>query len=94
MALKPINPRLRNISNGVAKVQINVAPGDEIEVPQDVADQLSLARAPFSEVGSAPPAPKVTEAIPVGEADEAPPEAVAPKKRAPAKRARKATKKS
>lgn len=47
MALNPIRPRLRNISNGVAKVQITVPAGDEIEVSAEVAAQIAHQGAPL-----------------------------------------------
>jgi hypothetical protein len=50
MALNPIRPRLRNVSHDVAKVQLVIAAGDELEVSEDVAAQLAHQRAPFSEV--------------------------------------------
>lgn len=56
MALKPIRPRLRNISNDVAKVQITVPAGDEVEVSERVADQIARQGAPLRE--STPPTPK------------------------------------
>lgn len=61
MALKPINPRLRviNKSNGVAKVDLRVAPGDELEVSADVAAQLGseFAGVSTAAVPKAAPAP-------------------------------------
>ena len=47
MALKPVRPRLRNISNGVAKVQIIVPAGDEIEVSEEVAAQIAHQGSPL-----------------------------------------------
>lgn len=46
MPLNPPVPRLRvfNGSRQIAKVQINVAPGDELEVSEDLAAQLVDAR--------------------------------------------------
>ncbi len=76
MALNPIRPRLRNISNGVAKVQLIIPAGDEIEVSAEVAEQLERQRAPFSDA-TAP------------EQVDAPADGDAPKARKP--RARKAT---
>lgn len=54
--LKPITPGLHRIHNGskqTAKVQISVAPYDELEVSDDVAAQLPSA---FKD-GPAPPWP-------------------------------------
>lgn len=50
MPLNPIRPRLRNTSNGVAKVQIVIPAGDEIEVSEEVAAQLADQRAPLQSV--------------------------------------------
>ena len=61
MALKPVRPRLRNISNDVAKVQLVVAAGDELEVSEDVAAQLAHQGAPFRE---AAPASKAEDPAP------------------------------
>ena len=77
MALKPIRARLRNHSNGLAKIQLNVAAGDEIEVSEDVAAQLAHQGAPFSEIESE------TAAEPV----KPKPAKKAPAKKAPAKKA-------
>ena len=43
MALNEISPRLRviNKSNHVSKVLVNVQPGDELEVSEDVAAQIA-----------------------------------------------------
>jgi hypothetical protein len=57
MGLNPIRPRLRNISNDLAKVQINIAPGDEVEVSEDVAAQLAHQGAPMRPVGEPKKAP-------------------------------------
>lgn len=59
MALKPINPRLRviNKSNGVAKVDLRVAAGDELEVSADVAAQLGSEFAGVSTAAPVEPAP-------------------------------------
>lgn len=54
MALKPVRPRLRNISNDVAKVQIVVPAGDEIEVSEEVAAQIAHQGAPLQ---ASPPVP-------------------------------------
>ncbi len=62
MALNPIRPRLRNISNDVAKVQIIVPAGDEIEVSEDVAAQIAHQRAPLVDTSAPASGPKVTEA--------------------------------
>lgn len=69
MALKPISTRLRNVSNGLAKVYISVAPGDEIEVPEDVAAQIAHQRAPLRDESVPVPGPKVTEPLPDPAAD-------------------------
>lgn len=64
MALKPPRSRLRNISNGLAKVQISIPAGDEIEVSEEVAAQLAHQGAPMRDASSekAPkPAPVVDE---------------------------------
>ena len=60
MPLNPIRPRLRNTSNGVAKVQLVIPAGDEIEVSEEVAAQIADQRAPFREASPAKdkPAPK------------------------------------
>lgn len=68
MALKPIRPRLRNISNDVAKVQITIPAGDEIEVSEEVAAQLAHQGAPMRDVA----APKAKAADPEPEAEGAP----------------------
>lgn len=59
MALKPISPRLRviNKSNGVAKIDLRVAPGDELEVSADVAAQLGSEFAVPRAAPVADPAP-------------------------------------
>jgi|GEM_PF-5748780 len=51
MALNPISARLRvvNKSNGVAKVSLVVAAGDELEVSSEVAAQLPSAFAAVAE---------------------------------------------
>ncbi len=51
MALNPISARLRvvNKSNGVAKVSLVVAAGDELEVSSEVAAQLPSAFAVVAE---------------------------------------------
>ena len=54
MPLNPLRPRLRNHSNGVAKIDLVIPAGDEIEVSEDVAAQLAVQRAPFSEVTPEP----------------------------------------
>lgn len=72
MPLNPIRPRLRNVSNGVAKVELVVPAGDEIEVSEEVAAQLAHQRAPFSEATP-------SEAKPVAKKP--------PAKKAPAKKA-------
>lgn len=58
----PLNPppvRLRNVSKGLAKLFVQVAPGDELEVPADVAEQIEAQRAPLKPVApKAKPAPK------------------------------------
>lgn len=53
MALNPLNPRLRviNKSNGVAKVDLRIAAGDELEVSAEVAAQLGSE---FTDAGSVP----------------------------------------
>lgn len=73
MALKPIRPRLRNISNGLAKVQVSIAPGDEIEVSEDVAAQIAHQGAPLRESAS-------TVAEPAEPAKKAPAKKAAAKK--------------
>ena len=82
MALNPIRKQLRNISNGVAKVQINVAAGDEIEVSEDVAAQLAHQGAPFRDTSSPAATPEPAEV-----ADPAPSKKVPAKKTAAKKRA-------
>lgn len=59
MALKPISPRLRviNKSNDVAKVDLRVAPGDELEVSADVAAQLGSEFAAAESKAAPEPAP-------------------------------------
>lgn len=47
MALNPVRPRLRNHSNGLAKIQISIPVGDEIEVSEDVAAQIAHQGAPL-----------------------------------------------
>ena len=81
MALKPIRPRLRNISNDVAKVEIVLAPGDEIEVSEDVAAQLAHQRAPFRPPGEDRPLAEPSAGEPEPE-DETPVKAKRARKRA------------
>lgn len=82
MALNPIRPRLRNISNDLAKITLSIPAGDEIEVSEDVAAQIAHQQAPL--------AVAAPEKAPV--APEAPAEAEdAPEAKKPAKRTRKAT---
>ena len=62
MALNPIIPGLRSLrydSNQVAKVQINVQPGDELRVSEDLAGQLQRADSHFKDVD--PPSDDATE---------------------------------
>lgn len=87
MALKPIRPRLRNLSNDVVKVALTVPPGDELEVSEDVAAQVAHQRASLTDVDATPPGPKITEPIPEP-VDEAPAE---PVKKAAKKRVRKSS---
>lgn len=57
MALNPPVPglrRIRNGSNSVAKVQINVASGDELEVSEPLAAQLKAASGAFQDVDPKP----------------------------------------
>lgn len=72
MALKPVRPRLRNTSNGLAKVSIAVAPGDEIEVSEEVAAQVAAQRAPLV-ASNTPAASEPTE--PAAESEPAKPKA-------------------
>lgn len=75
MALKPVRPRLRNTSNGLAKVSIAVAPGDEIEVSEEVAAQVAAQRAPLV-ASNTPAAPEPTEPTePTAEPEPAKPKA-------------------
>lgn len=84
--LKPPTPglhRIHNKSKQTAKVQVNVAPYDELEVSADVAAQLEQS-GQFAE-GAAPEWPDEWNApAPDAAAEEAPP---APKKAARAKKA-------
>lgn len=51
----PLNPppvRLRNVSNGLAKLYAQVAPGDELEVSADVAEQIERQRLPLKPVAA------------------------------------------
>lgn len=53
MALNPIRGGLRPLrydSNQVAKVQIQVQPGDELHVSDDIADQLQRADTHFKPI--------------------------------------------
>lgn len=84
MALNPIRPRLRNISNSVAKVQISVAPGDELEVSDDVAAQLAHQGAPFR-----PPGEDRPLAEPSASEDDLTPEPAAPEAPEPVQRTKK-----
>lgn len=77
MALNPLRPRLRNHSNGLAKIQISIPAGDEIEVSEDVAAQIAHQGAPLSE--SAAPVAETSEPEP---AKKAPAKKTAAKKRA------------
>lgn len=80
MPLNPLRPRLRNHSNAVAKIDLVIPAGDEIEVSEDVAAQLAVQRAPFSEVTADPePEPET------GDPEPAKPTPAA--KKAPAKKA-------
>jgi hypothetical protein len=59
--LNPPGVRLRNKSNGTAKVQLSIPAGDELEVSETVAAQLG---AEFVHAGGdavAPPVPLVAE---------------------------------
>jgi len=78
MALKPIRARLRNHSNGLAKIYISIAAGDEIEVSGDVAAQIAHQGAPMSEATpDAEPTPE-----PVKAAKKVPAKKAAPKAKA------------
>jgi hypothetical protein len=78
MALKPPTPglrRFRNDSKQVAKAQINVAPGGELEVDDEVGAQLQAATGQFKPAEGLPPFPDLS---PTAEEE---PEAPAPKRR-------------
>lgn len=65
MALKPLTPglrRFRNDSKQVAKVDLHVRPGDELEVSEDVAAQLEAASTAFKPADGLPPFPDLTAA--------------------------------
>lgn len=87
MTLKRPNPGLRRLwhnSNQPAKVQVTIQPGDELEVSDDVAAQLTAASTHF--VDGPPPAPA---SEPTGSAEGA---ADQPAAKAPAGKARPAKK--
>ena len=77
MSLKPISPRLRVVNNtaDVARLDLRVAPGDVLDVPADIGEQILGARAGFREEGviptppvpvtGNPDEPDVVEAVPV-----------------------------
>lgn len=76
MALNPVRPRLRNISNGLAKIQVAIPAGDEVEVSAEVAAQIAHQGAPLRPVDpDSEPEP----------AKKAPAKKKAPVKKAPAK---------
>ncbi len=64
MALKPIRARLRNHSNGLAKIYISIAAGDEIEVSGDVAAQIAHQGAPMSDATLTPEPVKAAKKAP------------------------------
>lgn len=80
MALNPIGPRLRNISNGLAKIQISIPAGEEIVVSDEVAAQIAHQGAPLRDESVPVPGPKVTEPLEATKPDR-------PAKKAPAKKA-------
>jgi hypothetical protein len=61
MALTPLRPRLRNVSNGLAKVTLSIPAGDEIEVSEEVAAQIIHQGAPLRDAAPSPE-PESTEA--------------------------------
>tara|TARA_R110000868_G_scaffold398245_1_gene671294 strand:+ start:312 stop:542 length:231 start_codon:yes stop_codon:yes gene_type:complete len=64
-AITPGLRRLYNRTNAVAKVEVRVQPGDEIQVPADVADGLlSALDCHFSSVADVKPAPPAKPAAP------------------------------
>ena len=68
MALKPIRARLRNHSNGLAKIYISIAAGDEIEVSGDVAAQIAHQGAPMSDATLTPEPVKAAKKVPAKKA--------------------------
>lgn len=80
MALKSPSPRLktpvpglhrlRNNSKQPAKVSVTVAPGDELEVSDDVAAQLQAASSAIKPADGLPPFPDLSP--PADDVDEAP----------------------
>lgn len=64
MALKPIRARLRNHSNGLAKIYISIAAGDEIEVSEDVVAQIAHQGAPMSDATLTPEPVKAAKKVP------------------------------
>ena len=68
MALKPIRARLRNHSNGLAKIYISIAAGDEIEVSWDVAAQIAHQGAPMSDATLTPEPVKAAKKVPAKKA--------------------------
>ena len=90
MGLKPVTGglhRLKNDSAQVAKIQLNIPPGDELEVSDEVAAQLHAASTHFKDPVDVPePGPQVEKdanGVPVEEATKP----KAPAKRAPKKAA-------
>ena len=68
MALKPIRARLRNHSNGLAKIYISIAAGDEIEVSGDVAAQIAHQGAPMRYATLTPEPVKAAKKVPAKKA--------------------------
>jgi len=68
MALKPIRARLRNHSNGLAKIYISIAAGDEIEVSEDVVAQIAHQGAPMSDATLTPEPVKAAKKVPAKKA--------------------------
>lgn len=86
VGLKPVTGglhRLKNDSAQVAKIQLNIPPGDELEVSDEVAAQLHAASTHFKDPADVPiPGPQVEKdanGVPIVEEP----------KKAPAKRASK-----
>ncbi len=71
MALKPIRARLRNHSNGLAKIYISIAAGDEIEVSEDVVAQIAHQGAPMSDATLTPEPVKAAKKVPAKAAPKA-----------------------